>query len=384
MRTLVVHSRYRQRGGEDAAVDAEIAALRAANVDVADFIFSNDALSEKSRLSAGWNALWSTDALHRLRHVISNVRPDVMHVHNTFPGLSASVYKAARERRIPVIQSLHNFRLLCANALLLRQGVPCTDCVGSPLAWRGVVRACYQDSPAASAMVVAQSAVHKLLGAGHVFRYIALSQSSRDIFVAGGLQPERIVIKPNIIQDPGEIQDASQRSGLLFVGRISQEKGLATVLAALRGLDVPLTIAGGGPEAETLRQVSPPNVRWLGAVSPSEVSILMRQAALLVLPSLAYENYPMALAEAMAHGLPALASDRGAMREMVLPGETGWLVTPDRPGEWRQAITALLGQPEALLAAGRSARARYLAQLAPPQIIARQLAIYQQALDATS
>ncbi len=384
MRTLIVHSRYRQRGGEDAAVDAEIAALRAANVEVADFIVTNDALSAKSRLSAGWNALWSTDAVRRLRYVIREVRPDLMHVHNTFPGLSASVYSAAREQRIPVLQSLHNFRLLCANALLLRGGKPCTDCVGAALAWRGVARACYHESHAESAMAVAQSTVHRLLGASQVFRYIALSQSSRDIFVAGGLRPERIVVKPNIISDPGEMQDAPPRSGLLFVGRISQEKGLATVLAAVRGLDVPLTVAGAGPEAEMLRQSSPPNVRWLGAVPPSEVSNLMRQAALLVLPSLAYENYPMALAEAMAHGLPALASDRGAMREMVVPGETGWLVAPDKPDQWRQAIIALTERPEALLAAGRAARARYLAQLAPPQIIARQLALYQQARDAAA
>lgn len=384
MRVLAVHSRYRQRGGEDAAVDAEIDALRAADIDVIPFLGDNDTLSDRPAMAAGLQALWSADALRRLRRVVADCRPDVMHVHNTFPGLSASVYRAARERRVPVVQTLHNFRLLCTNALLLRDGRPCTLCVGAPLPWRGIRDACYRDSRAVSTVAAAQAAIHRMLGASHVARYIALSQAARELFIAGGLPAGRIAIKPNIIPDPGDALPGEPRHGLLFVGRISPEKGLDTLLAALQSLDVPLTVAGSGPAAAALQRISPPAVRWLGAVPPAEVSALMRRAALLVFPSLAFENYPMALVEAMAHGLPVLASDRGAMREMVLPGRTGWLAEPADPAAWRAAITDLLARPGDLATAGQAARAHYRAHLAPAQVVTRQLGIYREAMEAVA
>lgn len=387
MRVLVVHSRYRQRGGEDAAVDAEIAALRAADVDVVPFLSENDAFSNRSTISAGLHALWSADTLRRLRQVVADTRPDVMHVHNTFVGLSASVYLAVQGQacRIPIIQTLHNFRLLCTNALLLRDARPCTLCIDASLPWRGIRHACYRDSRAASAISAAQAAVHRMLGARHVDRYIALSASARDIFTGAGMPADRIVIKPNVIPDPGDdAATGGPRRGLLFVGRISQEKGLDTVLAALQSLDIPLTVAGSGPAAEDLQRGAPPSVRWLGTVTPGEISQLMRRSALLVFPSLAFENYPMALAEAMAHGLPVLASDRGAMREMVQPGRTGWLADPADPAAWRARLIDLMARPDDLAAAGRAARAQYLAHMAPMQVITRQLGIYRQAIEAAA
>ncbi len=396
MRVLMVHSRYRQRGGEDVAVDAEIAALRAAGVDVVPFFGDNNILTDKSAIAAGLHALWSTQTVQQLRHLIAETAPDVMHVHNTFPGLSASAYTATQGRRIPIVQTLHNFRLFCSNALLLREGEPCTRCLGAALPWRGIQFACYHESHAASAVVAVQSVIHRLLGARQVARYIALSQSSRELFIAGGLPAERITVKPNIIPDPGPHSSpdrsnaaagspaAAPRQGLLFVGRLSPEKGLDTVLAALHGMDVPLTVAGDGPQAAALQAASPPHVRWLGAVPPAEISRLMRQAALLVFPSRAFENYPMALAEAMAHGLPVLASDRGAMREMLQPGHTGWLVPPGDAVAWRDAITDLLRRPQDLAAAGQAARAHYLAHLAPARMVQRQLDIYQTAIGAAA
>jgi len=382
MRILIVHSRYRQRGGEDAAVESEIAALSAAGIEVADFIAENDALTHKPLIAAGLHALWSVDALRRLQDRIADTKPDILHVHNTFPGLSASVYRAARNAKLPIVQTLHNFRLLCANGLLLRDAQPCMLCVASPIAWQGIRHGCYRESRAASAAVAMQAVIHRKLGASHVARYIALSDSSREIFVAGGLPPARIAVKPNIIPDPGDAGLAETRQGLLFVGRLSQEKGLDALLAALQPLDIPLTIAGSGPAEAALRRKAPANVRWLGAVPPVEISRLMRQAALLVFPSLAFENYPMALAEAMAHGLPVLASNRGAMREMVQHDRTGWLVAPGDAAQWRQTIVDLLARPESLAAAGRAARADYLARFAPSRVIARQVEIYRSAMEA--
>jgi glycosyltransferase involved in cell wall biosynthesis len=380
MRVLMVHSRYRQRGGEDAAVDAEIAALGVAGVEVVPFFGDNDELSDLSALSAGLRTLWSTDVLRRLRRAIDEVRPDVMHVHNTFPGLSASVYGAARQRRIPVVQTLHNFRLLCANALLLRDAQPCTRCVTAAWPWHGIWLACYRESRLISAASAAQAAVHRILGAGAalVDRYIALTPSARETFIAGGLPAARIVVKPNVIPDPGPARaDAPARQGLLFVGRVAPEKGLDTLLSALQTLDIPLTIAGAGPLADGLRRSAPPCVRWLGAVAPAEVSRLMRNSALLVFPSIAFENFPLAIAEAMAHGLPVLASDRGAMRDMIVPDRTGWLAEAAAPAAWRDALATIMASPERLAAAGSAARSQYESCYSPDMVIEQQKDIYR-------
>lgn len=386
MRVLMVHSRYRQRGGEDVAVETEIAALQAAGIEVVPFFGDNAMLTGRSAFAASLHALWAPEVLRQLRQVVADTRPDVMHVHNTFPGLSAAVYRAARlgGHRLPLVQSLHNFRLFCANALLLRDGAPCTLCLKAPLAWPGIRHGCYQGSPAGSAVVTAQAALHRLLGARYVTRYLALSQASRAMLIVGGLPAARILVKPNIIPDPGAIPAPQPRRGLLFVGRLAPEKGLDTLLRALHGLNLPLAIAGAGPEEAALRRLAPAHVEWLGAITPAEVSARMRQAALLVFPSRAFENYPMALAEAMAHGLPVLASDRGAMREMVRPGETGWLVPPDDMAAWRQAMVDLLQRPADLAAAGQTARARYLAELSPARLVQQQLEIYRLAMEAAA
>lgn len=377
MRILLVHERYRQRGGEDAAVDNEIAQLRACGVEVATLIEDNANLVGEGSLGLALQTVWSPQGRRMVAEAVAAARPDLVHVHNFFPLLSPSVYDAAREAGLPVVQTLHNYRLLCPGALLLRGGTACELCVRRRVKWPAVVHGCYRGSRAASATVAAMTAVHGGLGTFRrkVDRFVALSPTAARMFAAGGLPADRMAVIPNAVDDPGPLP-ADGRRGALFVGRLSPEKGLDALLAAWHGIHRPLTIIGDGPEMDRLRRAAPPQVRFLGRRPAGDVSRAMAEAELLVFPSLCRENLPLTVAEAMAHGLPVLASSGGAVGDMITEGVSGAFAPPGDAGAWHAQATALLADRERLARLGAGGRSAYLATYHPDRVAARRLALY--------
>ncbi len=382
MRVLIIHERYRHRGGEDAAVDAELTLLRQGGVEVDLLLEDNQRVPEG--LGVARHLIWSSQGHAAATAAVRRFRPDIVHVHNTFPLLSPAVHDAARALGVPTVQTLHNFRLLCANALLLRDGKSCEDCLGRLVPWPGIVHACYRDSVVASTAMAALIGTHKLLGTWQrkVDRFIALSPSSARTLVAGGLPSDRIIVSPPVVPDPGPAPaDNEERAGVLFVGRLSPEKGLATVLAAWRHLQVPLHVIGDSPTEGGAALDVPPGVRFLGRRTPAEVSQAMARAALLVFPTLCRENFPLVVAEAMAHGLPVLASSGGAVESMIDEGVTGHFIPPNDPAVWSRKITEMTDDPALLRRMGRAGRAAYEGRYAPAHILEQRLAIYRQVLD---
>ena len=213
---LVVHNAYQQRGGEDAVVEAEIDLLRQNGHPVQVYRRSNDEISQMPAASAAIQTLWSRRTTHDIRNLIHQHRSAVVHVHNSFPLVSPSVYWAAAALNVPVVQTLHNYRLVCPQALLLRDGKPCEDCVGK-VPWRAVQHACYRGSQAQSAVVAAMLQTHRWLGTWQhkITRYIALNEFCRDQFIAGGLPRERIRIKPNLADPRTETHCAAPKSAPL-------------------------------------------------------------------------------------------------------------------------------------------------------------------------
>jgi glycosyltransferase involved in cell wall biosynthesis len=259
-------------------------------------------------------------------------QPDVVHVHNTFPVISPAIYYAAGDAGIPVVQTLHNYRLLCPTATLFRAGQVCEDCVGRAIPWPGVVHGCYRGSRPATAAAAAMLAIHnyKQTWSQAVSAYIALSDFARDKFIQGGLPAGKIFVKPNFLEtDPGMGEGMGEAKGnyALFVGRLTPEKGISTLLAAWRelGSELPLQIAGDGPMAPEVERAAGESghVRWLKWLPRSEILQKMKDASLLVLPSTWYEGFPMILAEAFAIGLPVIASDLGSMSSIVDHLRTG-------------------------------------------------------------
>ena len=232
-RILIVHNSYRQYGGEDSVVDAELALLRDHGHEVELYLRHNDELGAMAKGHAALDALWSSRTSRDTSETIAIFHPDVIHVHNTFPLISPSLYWAAARADVPVVQTLHNFRLLCPQAMFLRNGNVCEDCL-SRIPWRGVVRSCYRNSWKQSAVLTSMLVLHWAMGTWRqkVTRYIALNEFCRYKFIEGGLPPERIVVKPNFVHTSHSDFDGP-REGFLFVGRLSEEKGVHTLVKAL-------------------------------------------------------------------------------------------------------------------------------------------------------
>ena len=265
---------------------------------------------------------WNPLAMQRVTKAVEHFRPDVAHVHNTWFAMSPAVIRTLKKAGIPVVMTLHNYRLTCANGLLYRDGAPCELCVGSH-PWHAVRYGCYRGSRAESLPAAATIDLHRRLGTwtGHVDVFIALTEFQRDLMIRAGLPQEKITVKPNFVADPGPRPAPPSRSNVvLYVGRLSEEKGIRVLLEAWRGVALPdleLVIVGDGPDRRFLEGNQPPGARLIGSVSPAEVRNIMLSARALVMPSLCFEGMPMVLLEAFAAQLPAAVSDGGPPAQIV-------------------------------------------------------------------
>lgn len=379
-RVLLVHNAYQQRGGEDSVVASEAALLRAHGHEVATYLRHNDDVPQVSKLSLAAQALWSRQSTAEVRERIAAFRPDVVHVHNTLPLVSPSVFWAAHRAGVPVVQTLHNFRMMCPQAMFLRQGKTCEDCLGR-LPWRGVLRGCYRHSVPQTAVVAATVVLHRGLGTYDraITRFIALSEFSRGKFIEGGLAPERVIIKPNFVEDAGDGLTEGRHGGL-FVGRLSDEKGVGVLLDALRHHAADVEVIGEGdwsPQAKAQLGERAP-----GFLPVDQILARMKRASYLLLPSLCGENFPRTLAEAYCCGLPVIASRIGALAELVEDGVTGLLFETGNARDLADKLAWAEAHPAQMQAMGRTARARYEALYSPETNLQRLLAIYEEARQA--
>lgn len=360
LRILVVHNSYQQRGGEDSVVESEIALLRAHGNDVVEYCRSNDELKRIGRFDSAAQALWSRRTMAELMKLFVEKRPDIIHVHNTFPLVSPSLYWAAAKARVPVVQTLHNFRLMCLNGLFLRDAQVCEECLGH-LPWRGVIRRCYRGDGAASGVLAAMLTLHRGLKtySTKVARYIVLNDFCRRKFIEGGLPADLMVIKPNFVDfDEPEVLP---RQGLLFVGRVSAEKGIQTLVEAAALLPhARLRVVGSGPDNAKLDGLG--NITHLGSLPGAAVQQEMNRALALVVPSIWYETFGLVIVEAFASGTPVIASRIGVLTDLVREGETGICFEPGNAQDLADKIHWALAHPKQMAQMGRNARVQYVAE----------------------
>lgn len=382
MKVLIVHNAYQQRGGEDVVVEAESALLTSRGHEVRLFCRSNRDIGAARGLALGLRTIWSAPAAAEVGEVLKDFAPQVVHVHNTFALISPSVYWAAAAAGVPVVQTLHNFRLLCPQATFLRDGVVCEDCLGR-VPWRGAARGCYRGSRAQSTMVAATLTVHRALGTWRhkIARYIALNEFCRNKFIEGGLPSELIEVKPNFVDLPAP--DDLPRSGFLFVGRLSAEKGLAVLAAASAAWpEAAIRVAGTGPESESLARRSPA-VRMLGELTKEEVRTEMLRARALVIPSICHETFSLALIEAFGNALPVIASRAGALPELVEDGVTGLIFRAGDGDDLARKMRWADEHPDAMASMGRRARQRYEQAFSAEPNYRRLMEIYAAAVGTT-
>ncbi|GHF35977.1 glycosyltransferase involved in cell wall biosynthesis [Deinococcus metalli] len=346
MKILLVHNYYQQPGGEDVVFRAEATLLRDAGHDVEEYTVSNMEIGQQGKAGVAARTVWNAAAARTLNRMVRSGQHDIVHFHNTFPLLSPAVYGAARAAGAATVQTLHNYRIVCASALLFRDGHVCESCLGR-LPVPAVRHRCYRDSVGASATVAAMQVAHRVLGTYRrdVDAYVALTEFARDKFIQGGLPATRLHVKPNFIDpDPG----AGPGGGgyALFVGRLTEEKGVQTLLDAWRriGTALPLKVLGSGPLVGDVEQAagSVPGVTYLGQRGREEVMALAARAECLIFPSRWYEGFPMTIVESLAVGLPVIASRIGAMEQLIQDGVNGMHFEPGNADDLVRAVQSFL------------------------------------------
>lgn len=385
MKVLQCHNFYQQPGGEDRVLAEEKALLESRGHTVRQYVLHNDAVAGHTKLRLLGRTLWSRESHHAVREIVAEFAPDVVHVHNTLPLMSPSIYSAARSGGAAVVQTLHNYRMVCPGAYCQRGGEPCELCLSKKIKWPAIKHACYRENRAATASIVAMLAVHGALGTyrRHIDLNITCSAFARDKMIEAGLDPQRVMTKPNF-----QLSDLGVGPGgggyAVYLGRLSPEKGVQTMLDAWDHDDMtaPLHILGGGPMEADVREIAGrrPAVTCLGHASWDQVVTELQNAALLVFPSVTYEGHPMTLLESMQAGTPMVGSRLGAIPEIIDEGVTGRCVDANNPQALRDAVLDMFRDPERLAVMRRDVRKTYDTRYAPDQAYQRLLACYEQAL----
>ncbi len=398
LKVISVHNRYVQAGGEDQVFESEARLLREYGHEVTQVeeqTIHPDGLVKK--LGVAVDCTWSRRWYEKFRQKLKELRPDIVHVHNFFPLISPSIYYACRREGVPVVQTLHNYRLLCSNAEFYRDGKVCEECLHHGLL-RGVKYGCYQGSRLGTAALSSMVGVHRRLHtwSTKVDCYIALTEFARQKMIEGGLPAERIGVKPNfVLPDPGSkwtnaaSNEAEEGGYVLFVGRLVQAKGVLSLLGAWENIPhIPLKIAGDGPCREQvesiLKEGKVPSVSYAGRLSRPDTLAAMKGARFLIFPSEWYEGFPVTIAEAFACGIPVVCSRLGSMAEIVADGETGLHFEAGNTAELAEKVRwgwEHLGEMNAM---GRRARQEFERKYTAARNIEMLEAVYERAIGARS
>ena len=368
MKILIIHNSYQQPGGEDAVVAQEAELLGRNGHSVSMYRRSNDeirGLSFLQRFSLINRIVSADDSKLAVRGLLREVKPDIVHVHNTFVMVSPSVYEACNDEGVPVVQTLHNYRLLCPASTLCRNGAPCEECLTHGLL-RSVRYGCYRDSRPMSGAVALMLHTHRSRQTWNtrIDAYIAISSFVRDKFMQAGFPAGKISVKPNFVDpDPGERSHPGNYA--LFLGRLSPEKGLLTLLEAWERVptEIPLLIAGDGPmrhrlEAEVIKK-GLRSVCFTGPLKLNEKYDAIKKAAFLVIPSIWYEPFGLVVAEAFACGTPVLGAFVGAIPEMLSDQVTGLHFAAGDPDALAEKVTWAWAHLPEMAAMGKAARRIY-------------------------
>lgn len=357
MRILLLHNAYRQRGGEDIVVEQERQLLQKHGHDVIEYHRSNKELGDDllSKLLFAQRALWSRKAASEIEAIILRERPDVAHFHNSFPLISPSGYYVCRRLGVPVVQTVHNYRMICVRGDFFRDNHICEDCLRWKSPLPAIVHRCYRASLPQTMAAAGAFAGHRLLRTWTklVDVFVVLTEFVRLKMIEAGLPPEKIVVKPNFVHpDPG-VHEGRSADYALFAGRLSPEKRVLTLVHAWGKIDrLSLLIVGDGEGEKDVRDAIADgrlgNVRMVGSAPRKELLELMKRATLLMVPSEWYETFGMVIVEAFACGVPVIASRLGAMAELIEDRKTGLLVTPGSLDETRAKVAWALDHPEEL------------------------------------
>ena len=385
MRILFIHNRYQQPGGEDVAVELESQLLKDKGHDVRVLFFQNsNPEGSVGKITKGMRAIYDRNSYRVVKNEIEVFRPDVVHVHNFFYAASPSIFYAAKKMNVPAVLTLHNYRLICANALLLRHGQVCELCVNNLLPLAGIRYRCYHNSMAESAFVTFVTSTHKLIRTWdkNISRLIVLTQFAQSRFVGSSIRvdEQKLFIKPNFIPDPG-LGETNREDFFLFVGRLSYEKGIDVLANAFAGLPTQKLVVIGDAadsQAEMARFLDNSNITLKGRLNKDGVLAYMKRCKALIFPSTWYEGLPFVIIEAFATGTPVIASRLGSMAELVNDKLNGFLFEPGNVTDLQEKIHLFLQtERQDRNALYENARTTYVQNFSPEKHYQTILTLYE-------
>ena len=362
---LLVHNYYQSHApsGEDKVFEEDERLLRARGHDITLYTHHSDVIKRFSFLrkaSLLWNIAWSRESYRTVEKLIQRKRPDIAHICNTFPLISPSVYFACHKYGIPVVQTVQNYRLFCASGVLFRNNSICEECLEHSRL-RAVRYGCYRNSRLQTLPLACMLWIHEILGtwSKYVDIYVAATEFSRQKLIQAGLPEEVVTVKPNFfvsLPEPSYEHD----NYVIFLGRLSVEKGVRTLLTAWRKLhDIPLKILGDGAlrkEVEVAANNGNSAIEFLGQCPHEECLSMIKRARFLVMPSEWYEGFPMTIREAFSYGKPVVASRLGAMADIIEDGRTGLLFEPGNPQDLAARVQWMFEHEDEARTMGRAAR----------------------------
>jgi glycosyltransferase involved in cell wall biosynthesis len=371
MRVLVANKFFHRRGGAESVFFTVLEGLGERGHEVAPFSMQHPEneptpyaryfVSEKNyeerhslprSIGLGLSLISSREAVRKIGALCRDFRPEIAHVHNVYHQLTPSILSELRRRGVPVVMSLHDYKVACPTYHLFRRGRPCEECVGGRF-HRAALTLCADGSPGRSLLLATESAWHRWVGSYRrsVACFLAPSRFLERIMVRAGVPRERLRFFPNFLPAPAEVPTHAEPDGVpyvLFAGRLAPEKGVPVLLRAMRRVEARgrLLMAGAGPlrtEVErAMGELPADRIRLLGSLGSTELAGYRKGARAVVLPSLGYENAPMTALEAIADRIPLVASRTGGVPEYVREGREGVLVEPGEEVSLARAVESAL------------------------------------------
>jgi len=386
MKILLIHNQYQHHGGEDTVLESELKLLQKNGETVETLIFNNDQIdSIASKMKYGLYSFYNPSSSRLLEKKVNTFNPDVIHVHNFFPIASPSLFYLANDKKIPIVMTLHNYRLLCPNAMFFREGKVCEDCISKSFALDGVIHGCYRDSRLQTLFLATMTWIHKKKGTwqNRIDKYIALTAFAKNKFLNSSLKlnDSKIEIKPNFVVDHGF--ELEKEDYCLFVGRLSKEKGIDILLNAFQGSARKLMIIGTGPMLETVEEYSKKygNIEYLGFQSIDFIISKLKKAKALIFTSIWYEGMPMTILESFSTGTPVLCGDIGGPAEIVVNEKTGLVYKAGDSIELQSKIEQLYTQPEIYTKLCKNARKEFEEKYSEEKNYTKLINIYKKVID---
>jgi glycosyltransferase involved in cell wall biosynthesis len=323
MRILQIHNKYLQKGGEDSVLENERKLLSDYGHEVEQLFFDNSSIQGIEKLKLLYKIVFNHNSAQVLKEKIKTFKPDIIHVHNFFYVASPAIFYEAKKQNIPIVLTLHNFRLICSGSLLLREGNVCELCVKKTFPLSGIQHKCFQNSLIKTAQLTLTTSLHKIWGTwkNKVDTYITLTHFIKDKFVHSSLDlnPDKLQVKPNFVEDLGFQGYDHRQNFFLFVGRLSKEKGIDVLLKATEKHNFSLEIIGGGEMQGLVEEYAQnnPNIVYHGFQQKDFIIEKMKSAKALIFPSVWYEGMPMTILESLSTGTPILISDIENLNQMI-------------------------------------------------------------------